>query len=89
LLGSANSTSKPSSPSAPSSPRKRKSHRAHTRSRTSKAGPGNRSDVCNASQGWGQPNTLVVSGGCDKVLRVWDVRSGYVNFSLVLSSEPG
>ncbi|KAF7317915.1 hypothetical protein MKEN_00879600 [Mycena kentingensis (nom. inval.)] len=27
--------------------------------------------------GWGQANALVVSGGCDKVLRVWDVRSGY------------
>jgi F-box and WD-40 domain protein CDC4 len=38
--------------------------------------PGKRSDVCCASEGWGQPNALVVSGGCDKVLRVWDVKSG-------------
>ena len=29
-----------------------------------------------ASDGWGQPNALVVSGGCDKELRVWDVKSG-------------
>ncbi|KAF7289425.1 hypothetical protein HMN09_01336100 [Mycena chlorophos] len=39
--------------------------------------PGKRSSVCSASDGWGQPNALVVSGGCDKVLRVWDVASGY------------
>lgn len=39
--------------------------------------PGRRSDMCCASQGWGQPNSLVVSGGCDKVLRVWDIMSGY------------
>ncbi|KAJ7027889.1 WD40 repeat-like protein [Mycena alexandri] len=39
--------------------------------------PGKRSSPCSASDGWGQPNALVVSGGCDKVLRVWDVRSGY------------
>ncbi|KAF7356956.1 hypothetical protein MVEN_01031600 [Mycena venus] len=39
--------------------------------------PGKRSSPCSASDGWGQPNSLVVSGGCDKVLRVWDVRSGY------------
>ncbi|KAK7031478.1 WD40-repeat-containing domain protein [Favolaschia claudopus] len=38
--------------------------------------PGKRSSPCSASDGWGQPNSLVVSGGCDKVLRVWDVRSG-------------
>ena len=31
-----------------------------------------------ASDGWGQPNALVVSGGCDKELRVWDVKSGCV-----------
>jgi len=40
-------------------------------------GPGRRSSPCSVSEGWGQPNALVVSGGCDKVLRVWDVRSGY------------
>ena len=40
--------------------------------------PGKRSDDCSATEGWGQPNALVVSGGCDKVLRVWDVKSGYI-----------
>ncbi|RPD67392.1 WD40 repeat-like protein [Lentinus tigrinus ALCF2SS1-7] len=35
-----------------------------------------------ASDGWGQPNALVVSGGCDKELRVWDVRSGYCIYVL-------
>ncbi|KAI3601458.1 f-box and wd repeat-containing protein [Moniliophthora roreri] len=35
------------------------------------------SDPTNASQGWGQPNALVVSGGCDKTAKVWDVLSGY------------
>ena len=34
------------------------------------------SDVCFASEGWGQANALVVSGGCDKELRVWDIKSG-------------
>ncbi|KIM39511.1 hypothetical protein M413DRAFT_447003 [Hebeloma cylindrosporum] len=34
------------------------------------------SNMTNASRGWGQPNALVVSGGCDKVLRVWEVKSG-------------
>ena len=34
------------------------------------------SNMCYASQGWGQPNSLIVSGGCDKVVRVWDVQSG-------------
>ena len=43
----------------------------------SKAGDGN---MTNASRGWGQPNALVVSGGCDKVLRVWEVKSGSVLF---------
>ena len=38
--------------------------------------PGKRSDDCCATEGWGQPNALVVSGGCDKVLRVWDVKTG-------------
>jgi hypothetical protein len=35
-------------------------------------------NMTNASRGWGQPNALVVSGGCDKVLRVWEVKSGLV-----------
>jgi F-box and WD-40 domain protein CDC4 len=38
--------------------------------------PEKKSDVCFASEGWGQPNAIIVSGGCDKVLRVWDVKSG-------------
>jgi WD40 repeat protein len=32
---------------------------------------------CSVSEGFGQPNALVLSGGCDKVLKVWDVRTGY------------
>lgn len=39
---------------------------------------GRPSDPSGAADGWGQPNALVVSGGCDKDLRVWDVKSGYV-----------
>ena len=35
-----------------------------------------RSDVAGATRGWGQPGALVVSGGCDKDVRVWDVRTG-------------
>ena len=35
-----------------------------------------RSDAAGATRGWGQPGALVVSGGCDKDVRVWDVRTG-------------
>ncbi|KAJ3743700.1 WD40-repeat-containing domain protein [Lentinula detonsa] len=35
-----------------------------------------------SSDGWGQPGALVVSGGCDKVVRVWDIRSGYCIYVL-------
>jgi F-box and WD-40 domain protein CDC4 len=35
-----------------------------------------RSDVAGATRGWGQPGALVISGGCDKDVRVWDVRTG-------------
>ncbi|KAL4078694.1 WD40-repeat-containing domain protein [Scleroderma yunnanense] len=39
-------------------------------------GPGKPSDLCCTSEGWGQPSPIVVSGGCDKRLRVWDVVTG-------------
>ena len=39
-----------------------------------------RSDIAGATRGWGQPGALVVSGGCDKDVRVWDVRTGCVSF---------
>ena len=40
------------------------------------------SNICFVSQGWGQPNSLIVSGGCDKVVRLWDVESGQISFPL-------
>lgn len=45
-----------------------------------------RSDVAGATRGWGQPGALVISGGCDKDVRVWDVRTGCVSLSLLLVS---
>ena len=33
------------------------------------------------SAGWGQETSLAVSGGCDKVLRVWDVETGWVSWN--------
>ncbi|KAF9068378.1 WD40-repeat-containing domain protein [Rhodocollybia butyracea] len=44
--------------------------------------PGKPSNVSGSSEGWGQPGALVVSGGCDKVVRVWDIRSGYCIYIL-------
>ena len=41
------------------------------------------------SAGWGQPTALVVSGGCDKVVRVWNVETGYGHGRpFVISSDP-
>ena len=40
------------------------------------------SDVCCVSEGWGNASALIVSGGCDKQLRVWDVKSGYCIYVL-------
>lgn len=34
------------------------------------------SDACNASAGWGQSGAIVVSGGCDREVRVWDLTTG-------------
>ncbi|KAG9313147.1 WD40-repeat-containing domain protein [Chiua virens] len=45
-------------------------------------GPGKPSDLCCTSEGWGQPNPIVVSAGCDKSLRVWDVVSGHCIYIL-------
>ncbi|KAH9064618.1 WD40 repeat-like protein [Lactarius vividus] len=41
-----------------------------------------RSDVTGATRGWGQPGSLVISGGCDKDVRVWDVRTGLTLYVL-------
>ncbi|EKM61638.1 uncharacterized protein PHACADRAFT_248359 [Phanerochaete carnosa HHB-10118-sp] len=43
---------------------------------------GRPSEPSGTSEGWGQPNALVVSGGCDKDLRVWDVVSGFCIYAL-------
>lgn len=32
--------------------------------------------VCGTARGWGQKGAVVVSGGCDRDVRVWDVESG-------------
>ncbi len=37
------------------------------------------SDVCGAARGWGQRNPIVVSGGCDRDVRVWDLKTGSVS----------
>jgi hypothetical protein len=47
-----------------------------------------RSDVAGATRGWGQPGALVVSGGCDKDVRVWDVQTGSVSPLPVLVVDP-
>jgi F-box and WD-40 domain protein CDC4 len=33
-------------------------------------------NTCCASEGWGQPNSHVLSAGRDKIVRVWDARTG-------------
>lgn len=40
------------------------------------------SDVCGSAQGWGLKRTLVVSGGCDREVRVWDIVTGECVHSL-------
>ncbi|KZT59081.1 WD40 repeat-like protein, partial [Calocera cornea HHB12733] len=36
----------------------------------------NMADPRGASRGWGNPGAIVVSGGCDRDVRVWDVETG-------------
>lgn len=36
------------------------------------------SDVCGAAQGWGQKDAIIISGGCDRDVKVWNVTTGYV-----------
>ncbi|KAL4252750.1 putative E3 ubiquitin ligase complex SCF subunit sconB [Abortiporus biennis] len=67
------SMSDSSLPSASSST----SHRRDGWKRKWRKGAKRSSDPTGVSEGWGQPNALVVSGGCDKDLKVWDVKSGY------------
>lgn len=38
--------------------------------------------VCGTARGWGQDGAVVVSGGCDRDVRVWDVRTGACRFVL-------
>lgn len=33
-------------------------------------------NACGTARGWGQPGAVVVSGGCDRSVRVWDVSTG-------------
>ncbi|GAA5880440.1 hypothetical protein JCM3774_005192 [Rhodotorula dairenensis] len=33
--------------------------------------------ACATARGWGQDGAVLVSGGCDRTVRVWDVETGY------------
>ncbi|KAM0753240.1 WD40 repeat-like protein [Meredithblackwellia eburnea MCA 4105] len=43
---------------------------------------GHQAGVCGTARGWGQKGAVVVSGGCDRDVRVWDVESGTCTFVL-------
>lgn len=34
------------------------------------------SDVCGAALGWGQKDAIIISGGCDRDVKVWNVTTG-------------
>lgn len=55
---------------------------AHMQESSSSSAESAHSDVAGATRGWGQPGALVVSGGCDKDVRVWDVRTGLTLYVL-------
>ncbi|KAJ9092629.1 hypothetical protein QFC19_008667 [Naganishia cerealis] len=43
---------------------------------SSKARRMQQSDVCGAAKGWGQRDPIVISGGCDRDVKVWNVTTG-------------
>jgi F-box and WD-40 domain protein CDC4 len=69
LPTSASTTSLPSRPSDVEEPTPTMNWGDYTNLRSS--------DACNSSLGWGQEGALVVSGACDRDVRVWDIKSGY------------
>jgi F-box and WD-40 domain protein CDC4 len=40
-------------------------------------------DTTNTARGWGQDRTLILSGGCDRIFRVWDIATGSVTLPSV------
>ncbi|KAI9619238.1 hypothetical protein H4Q26_011919 [Puccinia striiformis f. sp. tritici PST-130] len=46
------------------------------------AGNLQQASACGIARGWGQKSSLVVSGGCDRDVRVWDVMTGQCKFIL-------
>lgn len=46
------------------------------------AGSLQQASACGVARGWGQKSSLVVSGGCDRDVRVWDVTNGRCKFVL-------
>jgi hypothetical protein len=45
-------------------------------------GDAQQASLCGTARGWGQPGAVVVSGGCDRGVRVWDVATGACRFVL-------
>lgn len=48
-----------------------------------RAGPKAKYEASGSSQGWGQDSAVLVTGGCDRAVRVWDLETGLVVFLFV------